>query len=100
MYLYRGTKPKKSYEQTKILENEFQKSMYWNLEKINRLSEVLGLEKTQIYKWNWDRRLTYEKNVVFAYGKNVKICPFIVQKVEPDSPTAKIFNVVKVDIQK
>ena len=47
----------KNRDQTKVLENEFQKSSEWNREKIQYLSKILKLSYHQIYKWNWDRRL-------------------------------------------
>ena len=46
----------KSKQQTKILENEFLKKRNWNKEKIEYLSNILGLSQNQIYKWNWDRK--------------------------------------------
>lgn len=46
-----------SYEQARILEQEFQKQSDWSKQGILKaLSRRLGLPKSKIYKWNWDRK--------------------------------------------
>lgn len=55
------SKPKKrrqrlTNEQTTVLEQEFQKNANWSSREIAKLSKRLGLSRSKIYKWNWDRK--------------------------------------------
>ena len=43
------------HQQT-VLENEYQINPRFDCERIQALSKLLGLNKTKIYKWGWDRR--------------------------------------------
>lgn len=47
----------KSLDQVKILENEFAKDTQWSKELMKKLATYLNLKESQVYKWNWDRRL-------------------------------------------
>ena len=41
--------------------NEFMKNPSWDRYKIAELSELLGLKRKQIYKWNWEQKKRLEK---------------------------------------
>lgn len=46
-----------TYEQMDVLEHEFLKNTDWSEPGlIKKLSQRLGLPKSKIYKWNWDRK--------------------------------------------
>ena len=47
--------------QTKILQNEYIKDRNWNKKKITYLAKILGLTECQVYKWNWDQKLSEKK---------------------------------------
>lgn len=51
----------KSMDQVRILENEFSKDQHWSKEKMKKLSDLLNLKESQVYKWNWDRRQIQDK---------------------------------------
>lgn len=55
------SKPKKrrqrlTNEQTTVLEQEFEKNANWSSREIAKMSKRLGLSRSKIYKWNWDRK--------------------------------------------
>ena len=39
-----------------VLEQEYQQDANWDTEKIAEIAERLGLNRTKVYKWSWDRR--------------------------------------------
>ena len=41
-----------------MLENQYHLNPNWTNETIVMLSERLGVTRTKIYKWNWDRNKT------------------------------------------
>lgn len=43
-------------DQIAILEAEFQKNANWTSKDMAKLSTRLAVEKSKIYKWNWDRK--------------------------------------------
>ena len=43
-------------DQIAILESEFQKNANWTSKDMVKLSTRLAVEKSKIYKWNWDRK--------------------------------------------
>ena len=46
-----------TYEQLTILEVEFLKKSDWSDHgHLSRIAKRLGLTKSKIYKWNWDRK--------------------------------------------
>jgi len=46
-----------TYEQQVMLEREFQKGADWSKKgELGKLAHRLGLTKSKIYKWNWDRK--------------------------------------------
>ena len=46
-----------THEQQVLLEQEFQKQADWSKPgHLKELSKRLGLPKSKIYKWNWDRK--------------------------------------------
>ncbi|CDW72834.1 UNKNOWN [Stylonychia lemnae] len=47
---------RKNLYQHNILIEEFDQNPNWDKEQIKRLSDILGLKESQIYKWNWDHR--------------------------------------------
>ncbi len=61
---------KKTKEQIEILENEFEKDPAWSKHKMNTLASNLGLKMSQIYKWNWDRRMALESYLKKNYIQN------------------------------
>ena len=51
---------RKSKEQIEILANEFRKEPVWSSRKMARLASELNLKVSQVYKWNWDRRMAQD----------------------------------------
>lgn len=43
-------------DQIGVLETEFQKNANWTGRDMAKLSTRLAVEKSKIYKWNWDRK--------------------------------------------
>ena len=39
-----------------VLEQEYQRDANWDTEKIAEIADRLGLNRTKVYKWSWDRR--------------------------------------------
>ena len=39
-----------------MLEAEFQKSPEWSTQRITQIAQRLGLKRSKVYKWNFDRR--------------------------------------------
>jgi hypothetical protein len=55
----RGKKNKrkrKNKGQIKKLEEEFTKNPHWTNEDVERISRDLKLDRSQVYKWNWDQK--------------------------------------------
>ena len=52
----KGVRKKKNCKQTETLATAFQSRQQWSKDDINKLSEMTGLTKSQVYKWNWDMR--------------------------------------------
>ena len=50
------TKKRLTEDEKEILEQEFQKNPNWGKVTIRKLAERLDLDRTKIYKWNWDRK--------------------------------------------
>ena len=48
-------KKRKTKDQIKQLEIEFAKNDDWSKEFMNKVSEKLNLEPSQVYKWHWDQ---------------------------------------------
>ena len=53
----------KTDDQVRILESEFSKDPCWSKQKMKRLSTLLNLKESQIYKWNWDRRQMQDRYI-------------------------------------
>lgn len=47
---------RKNLDQHEILLAYFQKNPNWDKQIIQKLSDMIGLKESQIYKWNWDQR--------------------------------------------
>ncbi|CDW82105.1 UNKNOWN [Stylonychia lemnae] len=66
----------KTPEQLQYLEDQFSKSQRWNNTKMEHIAKILGLKFSQVYKWNWERRMAlkkyHEKGIYFEYNE-VKI---------------------------
>ena len=45
-----------TYKETSVLKAEFAKSHDWSAAKTTELANQLGLKRTKVYKWNWDKR--------------------------------------------
>lgn len=43
-------------EESELLESHFRRDPNWDNEKLNMLSQRLNRSRTQVYKWNWDRK--------------------------------------------
>ena len=52
---------RKSNDQVKLLEQEFEKNPNWTKAQMKSLAQKLNLKLGQIYKWNWDRKMSLEK---------------------------------------
>eukprot|EP00347_Sterkiella_histriomuscorum_P002736 403367002 len=89
----------KSEEALKILQAAYENNSNWSKAKIAQLSQLTNLSQSQVYKWNWDRKIfknqmiirnMIEKNVYFG-----KI--FEVQKPNSDIEGYKIFRIDKME---
>lgn len=63
---------KKSKKQLETLESHFDIDTEWSLDLVERLASDLGLEKDQVYKWNWDKRKRLRKAAEKASSKQNK----------------------------
>uniref|UniRef100_A0A7S3N413 Homeobox domain-containing protein n=1 Tax=Euplotes harpa TaxID=151035 RepID=A0A7S3N413_9SPIT len=63
---------KKNKKQIEILESHFTMDEEWSLQLVEQLASQLGLEKDQVYKWNWDKRKRLRKKAE-KEGKNISI---------------------------
>ena len=89
---------RKTDEQVKILEREFDKNPNWTKEKMKQLSSSLNLKLSQVYKWNWDRRQALDP----YFNLNLKTGNlFSVRKkdVLDGNGNPLIFKVEKVDLR-
>jgi hypothetical protein len=51
-----ASRMRKTKEQAKVLQDEFERNPDWDQKIRARLSQETGLSKDQIYKWYWDNR--------------------------------------------
>jgi len=42
-------------EQLYTLENAFQMARDWSIKDMKQMANKLGLKRTKVYKWHWDR---------------------------------------------
>lgn len=52
----KSKRKRKNKMQIKKLEDEFSKNPHWTNEDVDRISAELKLDKSQVYKWNWDQK--------------------------------------------
>lgn len=52
----KNSRRRKNKGQIKALEEEFNKNPHWTNEDVDRISDTLKLDKSQVYKWNWDQK--------------------------------------------
>ena len=45
-----------NYEQTRQLEAEFERNANWSPPFVTMLAERVGLKRSKVYKWAWDRK--------------------------------------------
>lgn len=64
---------RKTKDQLKLLEIEYEKTQTWSKSFMKVLSERLGMSVSSIYKWHWDQRSKTEKPVEVNSIKNVRI---------------------------
>ena len=43
-------------EQTAAMEVEWQRNLAWTSSRISSIAKRLGLGRTKVYKWTWDRK--------------------------------------------
>ena len=43
-------------EQTAAMEVEWQRDLAWTSSRISAIAKRLGLGRTKVYKWTWDRK--------------------------------------------
>ena len=67
-------------EQQMVLEQEYQKKADWSSPgALKDLSRRLGLPKSKIYKWNWDRkRKEINSQAALSQVSNSNISPFLI----------------------
>ena len=58
----KSKRKRKTKMQIKKLEDEFDKNPHWTNEDVERISHDLKLDKSQVYKWNWDQKK--KKNIL------------------------------------
>lgn len=56
----KSKRKRKNKTQIKKLEEEFSKNAHWTNEDVERISRDLKLDKSQVYKWNWDQKKKYK----------------------------------------
>src|SRR3954469_16184005 len=66
-----GKRKRKTERDLTVLREELKKELMWSREKITALSERLGLNETQIYKWWWDQTRKRAKRLQKESHKNV-----------------------------
>ena len=44
-----------------ILEQQFDYNEKWSFTKAKKLAKFLGLKPKQVYKWNYDRKMTFQR---------------------------------------
>eukprot|EP00343_Euplotes_focardii_P007070 CAMPEP_0205823116 /NCGR_PEP_ID=MMETSP0206-20130828/15097_1 /ASSEMBLY_ACC=CAM_ASM_000279 /TAXON_ID=36767 /ORGANISM="Euplotes focardii, Strain TN1" /LENGTH=141 /DNA_ID=CAMNT_0053119991 /DNA_START=503 /DNA_END=928 /DNA_ORIENTATION=+ len=52
----KSKRKRKNKGQIKKLEDEFAKNPHWSNDEVDRISGDLKLDKSQVYKWNWDQK--------------------------------------------
>jgi len=52
----KSRRKRKNKGQIKKLEDEFSKNPHWSNDDVERISKELKLDKSQVYKWNWDQK--------------------------------------------
>lgn len=52
----KNKRKRKNKAQVKKLEEEFSKNPHWSNEDVDRISRELKLDRSQVYKWNWDQK--------------------------------------------
>ena len=48
-------KKRVTFDQRMVLQSEFDKNQDWGADKLVELSQRLGLTRTKVYKWHYDR---------------------------------------------
>ena len=64
---------RKSMDQLKMLEKEFQVCTEWDKDKITKLSKKTGLSEAQIYKWSWDQKKKLQLHTKLRSQKDVHL---------------------------
>lgn len=52
----KNKRKRKNKGQIKKLEEEFAKNPHWTNEDVDKISRDLKLDRSQVYKWNWDQK--------------------------------------------
>lgn len=52
----KSKRKRKNKGQIKKLEEEFEKNPHWSNEDVDKISNDLKLDRSQVYKWNWDQK--------------------------------------------
>lgn len=52
----KSKRKRKNKAQVKKLEEEFSKNPHWTNEDVDKISRDLKLDRSQVYKWNWDQK--------------------------------------------
>ena len=87
-----GSRSMKSKTQTKVLQNEFIKERNWSKQKIQYLAKMLGLTEGQVYKWNWDQKLSEKKYINETFISEGKKQIFQIEKIKMQKD---LFTIVK-----
>ncbi len=66
-----GKRKRKTERDLTVLREELKKELMWSRDKISALSERLGLNETQIYKWWWDQTRKRAKRLQKEQSKKV-----------------------------
>lgn len=55
-----------------MLENEYDRNSHWSTAFITHLAGRLNLNRTKVYKWNWDKRKKelHQANAAASMGNN------------------------------
>ena len=76
---------------------------HWTQKKMRKLAKDLGLQKSQVYKWNWEKKKLikklcgYDLQVTRGPFKVEKVCKYENKETDGDQENKTYFKVTKVE---
>lgn len=62
-----------TFEQAETLEHEWRKDQAWTSQRISSIAKRLGLNRTKVYKWTWDRRKKKDESSEATLTRNLSM---------------------------